>query len=309
VPAPRLASGGASDSTSRWPIPARASGPLLAAGVRVDRSSLLAENTPPASLADDATVTVNYDQARLAEVRQRQDFAMERVCATGAVIEACPTSNRRIAGVTEPVHPPDPPELQRCLSPTCRSARTERGRMTFSKSRQPRPTGASGCSSTRRQQASRSTVTGPAEQFRVLRRSHLVARPSVPQRSTGKSGPGAPSMAEVPGLGAPAPVRGLPAQVSGGVNVREKFGESFRAGRSYRVWSGCRGARSNVGERLQGLAFGERPSHTASGRRQRAIARGTETGRAGTSPEVLCVRPRVLRSARPSTSSRSAWSP
>jgi hypothetical protein len=130
--------------------------------VRVDRSSLLA--------------------------RQRQDFAMERVCATGAVIEACPTSNRRIAGVTEPVHPPDPPELQRCLSPTCRSARTERGRMTFSKSRQPRPTGASGCSSTRRQQASRSTVTGPAEQFRVLRRSHLVARPNVPQRSTGKSG-------------------------------------------------------------------------------------------------------------------------
>jgi hypothetical protein len=77
--------------------------------VRVDRSSLLAEHTPPASLADDATVTVNYDEARLAEVRQRQDFAMERVCATGAVIEACPTSNRRIAGVTEPVHPPDPP--------------------------------------------------------------------------------------------------------------------------------------------------------------------------------------------------------
>jgi hypothetical protein len=32
------------------------------------------------------------------------------------------------------------------------------GRMTFSKSRQPRPTGASGCSSTRRQQASRSTA-------------------------------------------------------------------------------------------------------------------------------------------------------
>ena len=39
-------------------------------------------------------------------------------------------------------------------------------------------------------------------------------------------------MAEVPGLGHPAPVRGLPAQVSGGVNVREKFGESFVIGRS-----------------------------------------------------------------------------
>jgi integrase len=64
-----------------------------------------------------------------------------------------------------------------------------------------------------------------------------------------------------------------------------------------------------VGARLQGLAFGERPSHTESERRQRAIARGTETGRGGTSPEVLGVRPRVLRSARPSTSSRSGWSP
>jgi hypothetical protein len=104
--------------------PGRASGLLLAAGVRVDRSSLLAEHTPPASLADDATVTVNYDEARLAEVRQRQDFAMERVCATGAVIEAHPTSNRRIAGVTEPAHPPDPPEIQRCLSPTFCAYRT-----------------------------------------------------------------------------------------------------------------------------------------------------------------------------------------
>ena len=34
-------------------------------------------------------------------------------------------------------------------------------------------------------------------------------------------------MTEAPGLGHPAPVRVLPAKVSGGVNVREKFGESF----------------------------------------------------------------------------------
>ena len=39
-------------------------------------------------------------------------------------------------------------------------------------------------------------------------------------------------MAEVPGVGHPAPVRVLPAQMSGGVNVREKFGESFIVGRS-----------------------------------------------------------------------------
>ncbi len=79
---------------------------LLAAGVRVDHRALLAEQARLAPLADDAAVTVNYDEARLAEVRQRQDFAMKRVRATGAVIEVCPTSNRRIAGITEPAHHP-----------------------------------------------------------------------------------------------------------------------------------------------------------------------------------------------------------
>jgi hypothetical protein len=38
-------------------------------------------------------------------------------------------------------------------------------------------------------------------------------------------------MAETPGVGHPAPARVFPAQVSGGVNVREKFGEPFRVGR------------------------------------------------------------------------------
>jgi hypothetical protein len=47
----------------------------------------------------------------------------------------------------------------------------------------------------------------------------------------GKTWPGAARMAEARGLGHPAPVRVLPAQVSGGVNVREKFGEPFVVGR------------------------------------------------------------------------------
>jgi hypothetical protein len=56
----------------------------------------------------------------------------------------------------------------------------------------------------------------------------------------GKSGPGAPSMAQVPGLGHPAPVRGPPAQVIGGVNVREKFRESFSVARtSLSLWQRC----------------------------------------------------------------------
>lgn len=53
-------------------------------------------------------VTVVYDDKRLEEVRCRQDLAIERIRATSAVIEVCPTSNRRIAGVTDaaqhPIH-------------------------------------------------------------------------------------------------------------------------------------------------------------------------------------------------------------
>ena len=79
---------------------------LLAAGVPVDREALVAERTRLAAENADFRVTIEYDVARLGEVRRRQDFAMERVRATGAVIEVCPTSNLRIAGVTDPrFHP------------------------------------------------------------------------------------------------------------------------------------------------------------------------------------------------------------
>jgi adenosine deaminase len=79
---------------------------LRAAGVTVDHEALLAERAQLAPLPDDATVTVVYDDDRLAEVRRRQDVALARVRATGAVVEVCPTSNRRIAGITEPAHHP-----------------------------------------------------------------------------------------------------------------------------------------------------------------------------------------------------------
>jgi len=49
---------------------------------------------------------VVYDDARLAEVRRRQDYAIERVRASGAVVEVCPTSNRRIGGISDPAHHP-----------------------------------------------------------------------------------------------------------------------------------------------------------------------------------------------------------
>ena len=75
-------------------------------GVRIDKSSLARERRVLESGPADAQVQHTYDAARRAEVRRRQDFAMERVRATGAVIEVCPTSNRRIGDIADPVHHP-----------------------------------------------------------------------------------------------------------------------------------------------------------------------------------------------------------
>jgi adenosine deaminase len=74
-------------------------------GVRIDVPALRAEANALAADAE-ATVTVAYDAARLDEVRRRQNYAMERVTAAGAVVEVCPTSNRRIGDIGDPDHHP-----------------------------------------------------------------------------------------------------------------------------------------------------------------------------------------------------------
>jgi hypothetical protein len=75
-------------------------------GVRVDRAACDAELRRLEAGDPNATVKHVYDRARLDEVRVRQDYAMERVRSTGAVIEVCPTSNRRIGGIGDPSHHP-----------------------------------------------------------------------------------------------------------------------------------------------------------------------------------------------------------
>jgi hypothetical protein len=72
-------------------------------GIHVDRDAL---RTEAAGLTEEATVTHDYDAARLDEVRRRQDYAMERVTAAGAVVEVCPTSNRRIGDIGDAAHHP-----------------------------------------------------------------------------------------------------------------------------------------------------------------------------------------------------------
>ena len=39
-------------------------------------------------------------------MRARQEFALARVRASGAVVEVCPTSNLRIGGIADPLHHP-----------------------------------------------------------------------------------------------------------------------------------------------------------------------------------------------------------
>jgi Adenosine deaminase len=79
---------------------------LRAAGVVVDPDALRRELAGLAGLPGDHALAVAYDDDRLAAVRRRQDYAIERVGRTGAVVEVCPTSNRRIGGIADPAHHP-----------------------------------------------------------------------------------------------------------------------------------------------------------------------------------------------------------
>jgi adenosine deaminase len=79
---------------------------LRARDVRVDERALARERDSLRKRPLDERVTHVYDAARLTDVRARQEFAMARVRAAGAVVEVCPTSNLRIGGIADPLHHP-----------------------------------------------------------------------------------------------------------------------------------------------------------------------------------------------------------
>ena len=79
---------------------------LESCGVRIDPAEISEELSRLSRMPDGALVAISYDRTRLDEVRARQDYAMARVRASGAVVEVCPTSNRRIGGITDPAHHP-----------------------------------------------------------------------------------------------------------------------------------------------------------------------------------------------------------
>ena len=71
---------------------------LEAAGVPTERSTLLEEAARLAQVPE-ASVPISYDSKRVERLRSFQEWAMQEVRKTGAVIESCPTSNIRIAGL------------------------------------------------------------------------------------------------------------------------------------------------------------------------------------------------------------------
>jgi adenosine deaminase len=79
---------------------------LRAHGVVVDSREVDDELRRLATLSPSARIDIHYDDTKLAEVRARQDYAMRCIRQTSAVVEVCPTSNRRIGGITDAAHHP-----------------------------------------------------------------------------------------------------------------------------------------------------------------------------------------------------------
>lgn len=75
-------------------------------GVVIDQAAAFSELEKLLRGPADAQVQHVYDRDRLDEVRRRQDYAMGEVRRTGAVIEVCPTSNRRIGSIADAQHHP-----------------------------------------------------------------------------------------------------------------------------------------------------------------------------------------------------------
>lgn len=79
---------------------------LLESGVDIDEGKLRIELQELSQLAADATAEVSYDKAALEQIRLRQGYAIKCILATNAVVEVCPTSNLRVAGMINPTYHP-----------------------------------------------------------------------------------------------------------------------------------------------------------------------------------------------------------
>ena len=74
--------------------------------IKVNASALQTERQTLKNRAPDEIVERPYNPQRLEEIRNRQQFVLNRLTQLGTVIETCPTSNLRIGGVPDPSHHP-----------------------------------------------------------------------------------------------------------------------------------------------------------------------------------------------------------
>ena len=79
---------------------------LTSFGVPVDSLAISRELEQLGSMSPEGLVTIEYDELRLEEVRHRQRYVANCIIALGSVVEVCPTSNRRIGGISDANHHP-----------------------------------------------------------------------------------------------------------------------------------------------------------------------------------------------------------
>ena len=79
---------------------------LSAFDIEVNARALETERQTLKNRAPDEIIEHPYNPQRLEEIRNRQQFVLNRLTQLGTVIETCPTSNLRIGGVPDPAHHP-----------------------------------------------------------------------------------------------------------------------------------------------------------------------------------------------------------
>jgi len=75
-------------------------------GITIYEQAITAERNRLLAAAPEELVERPYDEQRLADVRKRQRFVLDRLMALGTVIECCPTSNLRIGSIPDASHHP-----------------------------------------------------------------------------------------------------------------------------------------------------------------------------------------------------------
>ena len=73
---------------------------LSGMGVRVDVEAVSEELERLKSMPQEDVIKIEYDDGRLEKVRLRQHYAARCIRELGSVVEVCPTSNRRIGGIS-----------------------------------------------------------------------------------------------------------------------------------------------------------------------------------------------------------------